>query len=128
MVSRTYGTLKLSDLEQGEQQALRARANRHQSSGKALRARLIVAFSKALDVLEDDGRPLEVLVAAAIVAKPIEGLALAAKFVPKETEIMVQSTVELHLKAIREVVAENIAKPLRSLSAEELLEDPAARQ
>lgn len=128
MVSRTYGTLKLSDLEQGEQQALRARSNRHQSSGKALRARLVHAFSKALTLLEDDGTPLERLVADAIAARPIEGLALASKFVPKETEIMVQSTVELHLKAIREVVAENIAKPLRALSAEELLDDPAARQ
>lgn len=124
MKSMAYGTLRLQDLTDGEQEALRAKSRRHQSSGKALRSRMITAFSKALDVLEDDGRPLEVLVADAIAAKPIEGLALAAKFVPKETEVKVQSTVELHLKAIREVVAENIAAPIRELSAAELLSDP----
>lgn len=123
MISKTYGELKLSDLTQGEQEKLTRKSKRHYSSGKALRSRLIVAFSKALDVLEDDGRPLEFLVAAAIAAKPIEGLALAAKFVPKETQVNIQSTVELHLAAIRAVVAENISKPIRALSAAELLAD-----
>ena len=129
MISKTYGTLKLSDLTESEQEYLVKRSKRHYSSGKALRSRLIVAFSKSLDLLEDDGTPLDRLVADAIAARPLEGLALASKFVPKETQVNIQSTVELHLAAIRAVVAENLVKPIRKLSAAELLaDDGEARQ
>ncbi len=106
-----------------DQDMIWKKARRGRNSARALRARIVHALQGAFDKLEDDGTPLEELLATAIYEDPFGGLALASKFIPKEAEVTVQTTVELHLAAIRQVVQEQVTKPIRQLSENELLGD-----
>ncbi len=115
--------IRLRNLSTNDQAHIWQTAKRGRNTARALRARLIHALQGAFDKLEDDGTPLEELLATAILEDPFGGLALASKFIPKEAEVTVQTTMELHLAAIRQVVQEQVTKPIHQLTEKELLGD-----
>lgn len=113
----------LKDLSAEEQQHLRNLSKKGRNSSTYLRGRLIKALQDAFDHLEENGKPIGELLAEAIMNDPFAGLTLASKFLPKETNVNVNSTIEMHLNAVRQIVQEGVVQPIKQMTEDELLGD-----
>ena len=92
------GQAKKNELQKGKH-SVKAR-----HSAVYLRARLLKVINESINVIEKGDKKLEELLADAIVQDPFAGLQLISRFLPREQEINLHSSVDLHLSAVRDLV------------------------
>jgi hypothetical protein len=84
-------------------------------------------FSKALDLLDDAGTPYHELLAGVAALDPIKFGQTLAKFLPRETQVQVQSAAQMHLDAVKQLSEAQVltiaSDAARDITEEEDAED-----